>query len=130
MADLLEYRGQLDEIDAQIVALYEKRMDVCKEIAQYKISTGKKVFDRQREREKLVKVKSLTHDEFYGHGVEELFEQIMSVSRKLQYRMLTESGVQGRLPFIGVALSFHDKADNILDNSRQGKKPDQGKYAH
>ena len=42
MADLLEYRGQLDEIDAQIVALYEKRMDVCKEIAQYKISTGKK----------------------------------------------------------------------------------------
>ncbi len=102
MADLLEYRGQLDEIDAQIVALYEKRMDVCKEIAQYKISTGKKVFDRQREREKLVKVKSLTHDEFYGHGVEELFEQIMSVSRKLQYRMLTESGVQGRLPFIGV----------------------------
>ena len=102
MADLTELRGQLDEIDAEIVALYEKRMDVCKEVARYKIDTGKKVFDRVREQEKLAKVKSLTHDEFYGRGVEELFEQIMSVSRKLQYKMLTESGVQGRLPFIGV----------------------------
>ena len=102
MADLLELRGQLDEIDQQIVALYEKRMDVCKKVAEYKISTGKKVFDRQREQEKLAKVKSLTHNEFNGLGVEELFEQIMSVSRKLQYRMLKENGVQGRLPFIGV----------------------------
>ena len=102
MADLLELRGQLDEIDEEIVALYEKRMNVCKEVAAYKIETGKKVFDRQREKEKLAKVKSLTHDEFYSHGVEELFEQIMSVSRKLQYRMLAESGALGRLPFIGV----------------------------
>ena len=102
MADLVELRGKLDEIDEQIVALYEKRMDVCKEVAAYKIGAGKKVFDRQREQEKLAKVKSLTHDDFYARGVEELFEQIMSVSRKLQYKLLTESGVQGRLPFIGV----------------------------
>lgn len=98
----MELRGQLDEIDAQIVSLYEERMDICRQVAEYKISTGKKVFDRQREQEKLAKVKSLTHDAFYAKGAEELFEQIMSFSRKLQYRMLTESGVQGRLPFIGV----------------------------
>ena len=102
MADLTELRGQLDEIDGQIVALYEKRMDVCKEVAGYKIDTGKKVFDRQREQEKLAKVKSLTHNDFYARGAAELFELLMSVSRKLQYRMLTENGVQGRLPFIGV----------------------------
>ena len=102
MTDLLELRAQLDEIDADIVSLYEKRMDICKQVAEYKISTGKKVFDRQREQEKLAKVKSLTHDDFNSHGVEELFEQIMSMSRKLQYRMLSEHGVQGRLPFIGV----------------------------
>ncbi|MBE5861752.1 MAG: prephenate dehydratase [Lachnospiraceae bacterium] len=102
MADLTELRGQLDEIDGQIVALYEKRMDVCKEVAGYKIDTGKKVFDRQREQEKLAKVKNLTHNDFYARGAAELFELLMSVSRKLQYRMLTENGVQGRLPFIGV----------------------------
>lgn len=100
--DLAELRGQIDEIDAQIVALYERRMDVCKGVAQYKIENGKKVFDRQREIEKLERVRSLVHDEFNSHGVTELFEQLMSMSRKLQYRMLAANGSQGKLPFIGV----------------------------
>lgn len=100
--DLLELRDKIDIIDAEIVDLYERRMDICKQVAEYKIETGKKVFDKQREREKIAKVKSLTHNAFNSHGVEELFEQIMSMSRKLQYRLLAEHGSLGKLPFIGV----------------------------
>ena len=100
--DLGILRDEIDEIDGKIVDLYEKRMDICKQVAEYKIETGKKVFDRTREEEKIRKVKSQTHNEFNSHGVEELFEQIMSMSRKLQYRLLTEKGSAGRLPFIGV----------------------------
>ena len=100
--DLLELREQIDAIDAQIVELYEKRMDICTQVAEYKIGAGKKVFDRQREQEKLAKVKSMTHNEFNSHGVEELFEQIMSMSRKLKYQLLAANGSQGKLPFIGV----------------------------
>jgi len=100
--DLGVLRDKLDGIDAQIVDLYEERMDVCKQVAEYKISTGKKVFDKVREQEKLAKVKSLTHNDFNARGVEELFEQIMSMSRKLQYKLIAESGGQGKLPFIGV----------------------------
>ena len=100
--DLLQLRDQIDEIDQKIVELYERRMDVCKQVAEYKIENGKKVFDRQREQEKLNKVKSLTHNEFNGHGVVELFEQIMSMSRKMQYQILAEHGNTGKLPFIGV----------------------------
>ena len=100
--DLLELREQIDTIDEQIVKLYEQRMNVCRQVAEYKISTGKKVFDRQREMEKLAKVRALTHNEFNRCGVEELFEQIMSMSRKLQYQLLSESGSLGKLPFIGV----------------------------
>ena len=76
--DLLELRDRIDEIDAQIVELYENRMDICKQVAEYKISTGKKVFDKVREEEKLRKVKALTHNDFNCRGIEELFEQIMS----------------------------------------------------
>lgn len=47
-------------------------------------------------------MKELTHNEFNGRGIQELFEQIMSMSRKLQYKKLSESGSLGRLPFIGV----------------------------
>ena len=100
--DLLKLRGQLDGIDAQIVELYEKRMDLCRQVAEYKIANGRKVFDKVREEEKLRTVKALTHNDFNSQGVEELFEQIMSMSRKLQYRILTEHGSSGRLPFIGV----------------------------
>ena len=100
--DLIKLREQMDSIDKQIVELYEERMNVSKNVAEYKIETGKKVFDKEREEQKLRKLKSLTHNEFNSHGIEELFEQIMSMSRKLQYQMLTEKGSIGRLPFIGV----------------------------
>ena len=102
MIDLQELRKSLDGIDSQIVKLYEDRMEICKQVAEYKIGSGKKVYDKQREEEKLATVKSLTHNEFNSRGVEELFEQIMSMSRKLQYQMLVESGNIAKLPFIGV----------------------------
>lgn len=100
--DLSQLRQQIDTIDRQIVDLYEARMDVCRQVAEYKIETGKKVFDKQREQEKIAGVKALTHNDFNSHGVEELFEQIMSMSRKLQYQLLEAHGSEGRLPFIGV----------------------------
>lgn len=115
--DLMELREQIDEIDSRIVELYEKRMDVCRQVAEYKISTGKKVFDRQREAEKLEKVKVLAHNEFNRRGIEELFEQIMSMSRKLQYRLLAENGSQGRLPFIGVDELETDKARVVFQGA-------------
>ena len=100
--DLLKLREQIDAIDEQIVDLYEKRMDISRQVAEFKIETGKKVFDKVREDEKLRKVKSLTHNDFNSRGIEELFEQIMSMSPKLQYRLLAEHGSMGNLPFIGV----------------------------
>ena len=100
--DLLDLRNKLDEVDEKIVELYEERMDLCSQVAQYKIETGRKVFDRQREQEKLAKVRSLASNEFNSHGVEELFEQLMAMSRKLQYQILTKHETAGKLPFIGV----------------------------
>lgn len=120
--DLAELRDKIDEIDAEIVELYEQRMEVCKNVAQYKISTGKKVFDSQREKEKLEKVKSMVHDDFNKHGVEELFEQLMSMSRKMQYKLLAENGSMGRLPFLGV-----DKLDT--ENARVVFQGSEGSYS-
>lgn len=115
--DLLELRGQIDEIDSRIVELYERRMEVAKGVAEYKISVGKKVFDKQRELEKLEKVRSMTHNEFNAHGVEELFEQIMSMSRKLQYQLLAENGCTWKLPFIGVDELETEKARVVFQGA-------------
>ena len=91
--DLSESRQQIDEIDAQIVELFEKRMKVASNVADYKMETGKPVFDREREEIKLQKVSELTKDEFNKKCVTELFTQIMAMSRKLQYKKL-ESRVE------------------------------------
>lgn len=98
--DLLELRNELDGIDKQIVELYEKRMEVCEQVAAYKIETGKRVFDKERENQKLKAVSAMTHNEFNAYGITELFEQIMSMSRKLQYKLLAEHQSLGKLSFI------------------------------
>lgn len=102
MRDLLELREEIDRIDSTMVELFEKRMAISEEVAEFKINTGKKVFDKERELSKLEKLGSMTHNEFNRHGVQELFNQIMSMSRKKQYQLLAKNGVAGRLPFIGV----------------------------
>ncbi len=100
--DLSELRVQIDAIDSQIVDLYQKRMDISRQVAEYKIENGRKVYDRAREEEKIEKLRSQAINDFNRRGIEELFAQIMSMSRKLQYQLLTNSGALGKLPFIGV----------------------------
>ncbi len=99
MRDLVDSRKEIDEIDKSIVELFEKRMKVCHDVAEYKLQNGKPVLDRQRELDKIAKLKAMAQDNFYGHGVEELFEQIMAMSRKMQYKLLNEEGVNNDIGF-------------------------------
>ena len=91
MIDLSVSRQQIDEIDRQIVELFEKRMAVANEVAKYKMETGKPVLDREREESKLEKLCALSHGSFNERAVRELFSQIMSISRKYQYGILPHS---------------------------------------
>ena len=122
MEKLLELREQLDVIDEQIVDLYERRMAICEKVGEIKIDAGRKIFDKQREKEKLAAVTANVSDDFNKKGITELFEQIMSISRKLQYQLLTKKGALGRLPFIGV-----DKLD--VDGARIVFQGTEGAYS-
>ena len=99
MTDLQECRQQIDKIDDQIVKLFEERMKVCEEVAQYKIRTGKQVLDPQREHAKLEEIRGKAHGEFNALGAQELFQQIMAISRKRQYQLLTEFGPKEKEDF-------------------------------
>lgn len=101
MRDLTELRKEIDEIDQQMVALFERRMGISEEVAEYKVATGKRVLDKEREKIKIQAVKAMTHNEFNSHGAEELYKQIMAMSRKLQYQKMEQHAI-GRLPFVMV----------------------------
>ena len=80
--DLQEIRMQLDGIDNQIEKLFEERMRLCGEVAEYKIATGKAVYDAKREQEKIAAVTSMAEGEFNKQAVGELFLQMMTLSRR------------------------------------------------
>ena len=102
MRDLLELRDEIDTIDNEIVALFEKRMGIAEEVATYKISTGKPVFDKQREDSKLETLSAKVDSSFLKYGVRELFEQIMATSRKRQYQLLAENGMADKTDFVEI----------------------------
>ena len=52
MADLKDLREKIDAIDKEIVRLFEERMDISRQVAEYKIGAGRKVFDKEREKAK------------------------------------------------------------------------------
>ena len=92
MVDLQKSREEIDKIDEQIVRLFEERMKIAFDVAEYKKGTGKQVLDREREKQKLKAVEALAANEFNKQGIHELFTQIMSMSRKLQYSLLPTDG--------------------------------------
>lgn len=123
MKDLQEIRVDIDTIDRQIVDLYEKRMELTTQVADFKITTGKAVFDQEREISKLNSVAALAHSDFTSHGARELFEHIMSMSRKKQYQLLTEHGKFAPTGFVEIKeLDFTHAAAAYIEASGEAAK--------
>ena len=88
MDDLTLMRREIDCIDRQIVALFEQRMAVTSRVGQYKFRRGLPVLDRSRERQLLAGKAALLDDPGLSADVTELFETILTISRR-QQRQLT-----------------------------------------
>lgn len=99
MLDLGKIREEIDSIDSRIVQLFEERMKLAEEVAEFKIETGKAVFDKKREEEKLSALTAMAGSSFNACGVQELFSHIMSISRKRQYQLLAEHGREPNLGY-------------------------------
>lgn len=91
MIDLKITREKIDNVDKQIVALFQERMELAKDVAEYKMKVGKPVFDKEREQSKLAVLGGMGNTEFNSRSIRELFAQIMSLSRKFQYGMLPKA---------------------------------------
>lgn len=92
MIDLQEIRSEIDCVDKELVKLFEKRMELTTNVAKYKIETGKKVLDPEREQQKLSVIEQLVTNEMNKRSINEIFTQIMANSRKYQYMLLESMG--------------------------------------
>ncbi|MFU0828451.1 MAG: Bifunctional chorismate mutase/prephenate dehydratase [Lachnoclostridium sp.] len=123
MVDLEQSREEIDAIDKKIVELFERRMQVAKDVAEYKIQTGKKVLDKEREREKLETLKAMASNDFNRHGIQELFAQIMSMSRKLQYSLISSESYQ--IPFKEIDSLKSSKSLKVMCFGKRGSYSEQ-----
>lgn len=75
--NLQDLRQAIDLVDSEILKQFEKRMDLCEQIAEYKIGAGRPVQDMEREKQKIAALQAQADNEFNQHSVAELFAQIM-----------------------------------------------------
>ena len=92
MKSLEECRSEIDAVDRQIVRLFEERMQLCREVAQYKIANGMQVLDRSREEKVLESRAAMLDDPYWAESVRSLFEGIMALSRAEQQKLREAAG--------------------------------------
>lgn len=92
MKELRETRQELDTVDRELVRLFEKRMGLSRDVAEYKIAHQLPVLDAGREAIVLDSRCSMLADGRYAPQVRTLFETIMALSRQEQEKMLREAG--------------------------------------
>jgi len=86
-ADIKQLREQMDGINAELVDLYRKRMEISEQIALYKKENNLPIYDPARERELLASVSELAGDKDEA-GVRVMFSSLMELSRSRQSRIV------------------------------------------
>ncbi len=85
--ELNEIRVEIDKLDRELQQLFEQRMQLCREVAQYKKAHNMPVFQADREQLILDRVEK-NAAEGLGAASRTLFSNIMSISSQLQQKML------------------------------------------
>lgn len=86
--NLQELRKEIDDIDAQLVSLFSRRMEISSDVAQYKAENNLPVYDPARERQKLADIGSKLPDDLKEYGYT-LYSLIFELSRSRQSRIIT-----------------------------------------
>ena len=77
---LEKYRGELDKIDTQMLELFQQRMRIVKDIAEYKKQHKAAVLDKSRERRILMRIYNEAQDNM-GKPSVALFRTIIEQSK-------------------------------------------------
>lgn len=104
MSELDVMRGAIDEIDNQIVHLFERRMAVTEQVGQFKQRNHIPVLDNHRQREVLESKAALLQEPGLKADVTLLYETIMGISRRQQRRIVREGAEEPNYARIRAAM--------------------------
>lgn len=81
--DLNYYRNELDIIDLEMQELFKKRIQIVKEIANYKVQNNLAIYDKTREKTQLENI-TKNKDKIVSSYYPEVFKSILKVSKDYQ----------------------------------------------
>ena len=83
MKDIGNIRAEIDDIDSQLTQLFQRRLEIVKQVAESKHERGAPVTDPARERDILSRVTAAVDPE-YEHGARLFFNTLFSISKARQ----------------------------------------------
>lgn len=123
MADLEDYRAEIDRIDKELTILFEKRMDMVLKVANYKKENNVQIFHKNREDMVFNNAIANLTNKDYGDEVVKFFNATMEIGKGLQRRKIddikklaevkverAEIDKSRRVGFPGVSGSFTEEA--------------------
>lgn len=113
MSNLEQYRDEINRIDKEIARLFEQRMQVSREIGEYKKTYGLPVKDETRESEIIRTSRERITEEAFEPYYVDLQRSIMDISCAFQSRIVSGlkagySGVPGAYAYIAAKKMFPD----------------------
>lgn len=91
MSKLEHCRKKIDEIDKQLTALFEERMNVVLDVTDYKRENNLPVLNREREKEIIEKNSGYLKNAHYRVPLKKFFMGIMNISKEFEYKKMREN---------------------------------------
>jgi len=87
MEDIKLLRARIDELDLNMVELFEERMEIVLKVAEYKKVNKLPILNEVREREVLEENKKRLHNKEFEESLEKFFIHLMNLSKDEQKKV-------------------------------------------
>lgn len=88
---LEQQRQQIDQIDRELVRLFEARMHVVQEVAQIKSKHQLPILDAQREKQVITKVQGYLANSEFEDALADFYTELMRISRQHQQQWIDQN---------------------------------------
>lgn len=92
--NLDEYRKEIDSIDAEIIALLNRRAEAARNIGLVKSRAGLPILDRTREIEILERISAENNGLFEDRALARIYGEILIESRRVQSEAIRKLGAE------------------------------------
>jgi chorismate mutase/prephenate dehydratase len=131
--ELNDLRIRINDIDKNMVRLFEERLNIVSEVASYKKRNKLKVFDPEREKEVIKRAASYLENRNHEKYLTAFMDELMTISRQYQIGILQDdvTAIEEKEPsikensvigYLGVTGSHSEEAASSLFHEKSQKK--------